>query len=74
MERVIRRHWPDPACYRQGKAHSHALGCCRLTLAMILAPGFRAMRGEYILMILTMVLGAIVAFIAYARFVWKPIK
>jgi putative oxidoreductase len=74
MERVIRRHWPDPACTARVKPILTPSAVAGLTLVMILAPGFRAMRGEYILMILTMVLGAIVAFIAYARFVWKPIK
>lgn len=50
------------------------LAAAGLTLVMILATGFHAMRGEYSLIILTMVLGTITAFIAYGRFVLKPIK
>ena len=50
------------------------LAASALTLVMVLATGFHAIRGEYILMILTIVLGASTAFIAYGRFVLKPVK
>ncbi len=50
------------------------LAAAGLTVVMILATGFHARRGEYALMSLTVVLGAVAAFIAYGRVVLKPIK
>ena len=45
-----------------------------LTTVMVLATGFHLMRGEYGLMILTLVLALLLAFVAYGRFVLKPIR
>lgn len=50
------------------------LAATGLALIMILATGFHVMRGEYDLMVVTLVLAAMAAFIAYGRFVMKPIK
>lgn len=44
-----------------------------LTTVMILASGFHLMRAEFGFMALTVFLAAILAFIAYGRFVLKPI-
>jgi len=45
-----------------------------LTTVMILASGFHLMRGEFGFTALTVILAAILALIAYGRFVWKPIQ
>ena len=50
------------------------LAAAGLTLIMILATGFHIMRGEYSLMVLTIVLGAMTGFVAYGRWKLKPIK
>ena len=41
---------------------------------MVLASGFQLMRGEYGLMSLTLLLGAVAAFVAYGRLVLRPIE
>lgn len=50
------------------------LAAAGLALIMILATGFHIMRGEYDLMVVTIVLGAMAVLAAYGRFVLKPIK
>ena len=44
-----------------------------LTLVMIFAAGFHIMRGEYAAVPINVVLGSVAAFIAYGRFVLRPV-
>jgi hypothetical protein len=50
------------------------LAATALTLVMVLATGFHAMRDEYAFMTLTLALSGILAFIAYGRLVRRPIE
>jgi uncharacterized membrane protein YphA (DoxX/SURF4 family) len=51
-----------------------AISAAALTLVMVLATGFHAMRTEYDLMFLTLVLALLSGFVAYGRCVLKPIN